>query len=188
MTRNTDRYNIKPVLFNIVFMVMVFLRLFATRTLQSIRMNQFANFNSIINSTSSVNFWFVFFVIALVGLSLTYFTGFTLQIPVFICFVFFGFSIFVHIFTHILFSFFGLAIFFIPFTSASFTDKLAAFFSRVVFMKFSERFRLFAFRTLRSYDSFSHFRFLSKRSWLEPLQTQYLCGSSYYSNNMGDVK
>ena len=71
---------------------------------------------------------------------------------------------------------------------AYFTITAMTGFFRTVFVKFRKWFGFFALGTSFCYDSFRHGFFLHKKLCLEPLQTQYLCGSFYYNNKHSQIK
>ncbi len=102
---------------------------------------------------------------------------------------FFGFIVTKYSFAMCYLAFFGFSIRLIVIASANLTFRLKPIFLRSIPGKFRNRFDFFASGTSFRYDLLRHGRLLLISDYcLEPLQTQYLCGSSYCSKKKGGVK
>lgn len=66
--------------------------------------------------------------------------------------------------------------------------RMQPVFGRTVFAEFRDFFNFLAFRASFCFNYLRHGFFLIKKLCSEPLQTQYLCGSLYYSSSFGGVK
>ena len=140
MTHSTYRNYIKPMLFGITFVMVIFYCfMFAVMTVQGIWVRQFASCDGIINSPSSFNPY------GIAGSK-----SFLLDPSVYSAF--FALLIFQYCFYAIL----GFTILFLFKNKAEFTIRLKPIFASGMFAIFRGRFELFAFRALLCYDKFRH--------------------------------
>jgi len=198
MTFETHRNNVKPMLRFVAFVVVVFLCWIAAGTLQRIWSRQFANTNGVINSGLSFNSFgmvkvilfysslvslatFVSSTMVFLGEVVSRFTFFSLPIA-FGNYYMFG-ALVVPFLTSL--TFLTLIILF----ATDFTLSSMAILLGTVFVKLRKRFDFFAFGAAFGYDYFSHFRFLSKREWLEPNSPPIgLSGSLYCTVQNKQIK
>ena len=212
MARDTNRNNIKPVLFIVAEIVVVLLCLFATRTSQGFNGLHFIGDNSMIDSI----FCFVLFRMSDV---ISFYNGFE-----FVCFskscylslALFRLGITFLSSSHgqpiafglLVFTFYGPAVFAVPifspncrlqhsafvsslvFSAANFTLRIVTVFSCAGFVKARKMFGFLASGTSFCYNRLRHgfCSFNSEKLCLEPLQAQYLCGSLYSITMPGGVK
>ncbi len=184
----TNGNNIKPILRGISFVMMILLCLLTASAFQSISSNQFARCNSVSNSITCFRaFWktiIMFFGIfranffALFAFAIIFNNNLTLFCAIVFCG---GYSL-------TLFACFCLISLLVIFRLAYFACTLMPVFYCLVFMKFRERFNLFAFKTSFCYDLLRHNQFLTNWLCLEPLRSQSPCGLFYYTVNEGNVK
>ncbi len=173
----TSRYNVKPVVRGIAFVVMVILCLCgAVVAQQSVDPGQFSGSDSMSHSTFSLNSFgmggFVFFMalktpcltsLALVISSLSSYTIFALLVK------------FLDGLT-----FFALAVLPLAVAIAYSTTKPKTIFPIIVFVKFRECFNFVAFGACFMYSLFSHFRLLIRRFWSEPYARPVRVSGSLY--------
>ncbi len=171
MTSSANRNNIEPMFGFMALIMVVVLCLLSARTYHSFYQFYFSCQNSIMYSI----YCFVIlrktlfppFVASIIGNH----TFFALMIAFFSGFSFFAFLI----------STSGGFIFWflVKFFYARFTVTAKAIEITFVFVELGSWMKFLASRTLFCYDCFRHGFFLIKKLCLEPLQTQYLCGSLY---------
>ena len=186
MTFNTNRFNIKPMLFGVAFVVMVLLSLFPARTFQAIWAGQSIKSDSSINDIACFYLICINNSVSLVGFSCDIFALFTTAVSVYIRA--YQFFIVLIMTSYSSFTFTAFMIYFIGDFSTTFALPLETVFCTAILRKFSDWFNLLASAALFCYDCFRHGFFLIKKLCLEPLQTQYLCGLFYYTNYSGGVK
>ncbi len=173
MTFYTDRNNIEPVLWCIAFMVMVVVGLAAAGTYHAFDRGEFSTINGIANSIFGLGFLWKFSLVSLVSGSIRY-----------------------HAFLALMISFLCFSALLACFVSAScrfvFGSLVKCLHARLaispkpisvvsIFMKITNGPKLLASRTSFCYTLLRHGFSLIKKLCLEPLQTQYLCGSLYYT-------
>ncbi len=185
MTRNANRNNVKPVLFGVSFMVMVFLCFVITTSTFVVGCDQYlAGLDSIAHSNSGLWPQWIFSPNLNIG---TATSGFALGC---FCILPVGeFSFFASAMT--LFRYFtllGLLIAAALYKSTLFALTTTSIFRTGTLVKFRGGFNLLASRALLCYDDFGHGFFLIKKLCSEPLQARYLCGSLYYTGLAGGVK
>ncbi len=177
MTSCTQWNYIKMMLNFVAFMVMIFLCLLPTRTLQNIRSGQFTGTNGIINNLASFNATWIFYLVILCIFSGLAFVSFPESF--YSKFIFIGLPL---VFLNN-FSFFAL-----PIT----TCRRFPFFALIV--PFGSSFAFFsllvlALRGCFCYNLLRHFRLLLISDYcLEPVAAQTAGGSSYYNSNSIYVK
>ncbi len=163
MTTNTNRNHIISVSSIVTFMVVVMSSLLRTiSTFLCCRVRHFASSNSIPNAGSANllhSVLFIPFANCIQGLCAP---------SVFSCsfLTFFSLAIFSFVLT-------------VVYSIASFTYRPLSVFTSFLIMKFGEFFNFLATSTSFCFNWFRHGFFLVKKLCLEPLQTQYLCGSFY---------
>ena len=166
MTQNTNSNNIKPMLACIAFVVMVLLCLLTTRTFKSIGSWQFASRNGVINGVHGLN--------SVRELS----PSPSLASPVF------GFACLCLAVSDLAtFAVFGS----IVSSCAVLALRLKSVFRGSSFIKLRNELNFLADTALFCFNGFRHVLFLVKKLCLEPLQAQYLCGSLYCNQSLGNV-
>ncbi len=161
MTFNTYRLDIKPMLWRVAGMVILFCLFGAIFALQGVWMGHFTRTNSITNSTSGLTFF-------------REFNPLFNSYPDLSSFRFFAFFIaFSGRFAN-----FCLQVISIIFIMTCLTVIMMSIFPRFLFVKLRKGFNFFAFGALFCYDWFRHSFFLTKRLCFRTVQTQYLCGFS----------
>ena len=196
MTYFTERNNRKPMSFFVSKIMMILFCLLETlRTWKSRCFYQSSisnhttyeimsiNFCRLCNFVHSISFPARFLAsLCLVVLFLIFFGFFSLPIFSLVCFGFFCFSIFFLITFLVYFISFTLLIRFHTY----FTKTRITIFSTAILVELKKWFNLVAFRTIfraiSYFDWFRHDFFLIKKLCLEPLQSQSLYGSFYYTN------
>jgi len=178
--------NVKPVLRCVAKMMMVLFCLFTARALQRIRAGQFASFNSVSQSITSLT---IFRMAKKVALRVAITGGFALWAM--LVTLFYNFAVWtlsVMFCSRLAFFCIIFVILFDTFQVANFAIILAFIFCSVVLIKLRERFRLFAHSTGFHYNFSSHFRLLNRRFWLEPVAGHApAVGSSYYTQQKNFV-
>lgn len=164
MAITTNRFNIKPILFSIAEIVVVFPCLLgAVCALQTIRTGQFARSYSVVNSILSGNLLFALYSLAIPhsGCGKSFFAFSALGVPFIpeLALRTLGVSAIVK------FASLGLVVGFAFQALARFTPRVKAVFSAFIVSKLGSLSNLFAMRTTFCWDGFSHFRFLYKRLW-----------------------
>jgi len=191
MTNSTKCNNIKPVLFGVAFVMVVMNSLVSATTQSGVCRKEFAGSYSGLNGhTRLFSYWIsIFRVISLLARFI--FVAFAKIAKIFFSRIF-AFRAFCGCL-----SFYGAPI---PlhgsFSRLTFAVNSCATFTAIRFAKwisftcteFGNIFDFFARVTLSCYNLFRHGFFLIKKLCLEPLQTQYLCGSFYYNRDMYNVK
>ncbi len=190
MTRNTNRFNVKPVLGFIAGMVVLFCLLGAVMALLGIGTRQFASRNSMIYSilgftliwmagveTFLSSFAFFAFTVTSSG-GFTFFTLVSSSMSSF-AFIALGVMSFNH------FAIFAFTILLLVKFLASFTLSVKSIFFTAVFTKLRERFDLFAMKALFCYDRLRHGFLLTRKLCLEPVAVHSVIGLSYYSVSLG---
>lgn len=184
MTFYTDRNNVQPMFFGIAIVVVIILCLcWTVVALQGIGPRQFAISDSVINSIVSFSASRVSSVVFFKISSSIDSTFFAVSITFLTDTAFLALSI---TFLNGL-AFLGLTIKFL----AGFTSMVKSIFSTTIFMKFRDRFNLFAFVTSFCYDCFRHSRFSLnvKRFMLEPVEGYApSVGSLYFKERKKNVK
>ena len=156
MTLYTNRNNIKPMLRFISVVMVVFICLFTTGTLQRIRSWQSTIDNCLLYHTISFSSLWITYIIQFIATLFVYFSFFT-------------FVIFRRYSIGNRFTMFSLPIFAHAFIIANFTNIVITIFSSVVFVKVRQRFDLLAFRAFSGYVWVRHGFLLIRKSCLEPV-------------------
>lgn len=165
MTFSTYRYNIKPVLKGIAFVVVILLCwMFATVALESIGARQIADLNSIIYGKSGFySFWMIGSVMFIC------------------CFALICFMIFLNCFAKHNFTPFCFGIFFTFLRMARFAHIFISILVAWGFVKFIDLFSLFANSANFRYDYLRHYFLLDRKFCLESIAGYApAVGSSYY--------
>lgn len=205
MTRLAKRNNIEPIFRGIAFMVVVFFGCFmAVRTLKSLGMGQIAVSDCFFNSIHSFSLLWVVLTMLACSYPCKTFAVSTLVIMLFSIFAFIAFVVVFTRTTMSSFPFFRFAVFDFDISGyffasfcfsvsvtiiqmAAFTITFITITASWVLVKFRNRFGFLANSAGFCYDLLRHDFFLSKKLCLEPLQTQYLCGSLHYTTSWGTV-
>lgn len=166
MTFLTYRYNIKPMLLGIAFVMMILFCLCgAVMALQRIGAGQSSGFDGMVYLVR----WFIPFGMLDAKTFLDNSSG--------------GFAFFaLGISLIYIFPFFALSINPLIYVLAYSAIASKAIFCRAIFVKFRKRFNLFAFPTSFCYDLLRHNRFLNKRLCLEPVARYALAVGLFYDN------
>ena len=167
MTDLANRNNIEPVFGFITQIVVVFFCRFAARALQGMNSGQFATTDSGIDCIFSFLTLWKLFLIFSDALLVVLFTLFALSVSVP--------------------TFFTLFTLPIPFFTCL-ALILIAIFAFTIWVKFRNRFDLFAIATSFCYDLFRHAFLLTRKSCLEPLESQSLCGLFYCNTTKSKSK
>ncbi len=192
MTSNTNRNNIKPMLFSIAFMMMILFGLFVTKTLQSVGPRQFACHNSKVYSRTGRTFIYIFFSTAF----LCCFAFFGPAIPsgngLSYCPSFCSFGILASSFTRYLPTFFCLPILLNMGNGTAFTAICTVAFSGCVFIKFHKWLDVLACETSSRYNLLRHLLLRNRSTCLGPVTGTYqwsahsiLANQFYLSTNLG---
>ena len=181
MTRNTNSFNIKPMLFSIAFVVMVLLCLFTTGAFKSAWLGNSVETNSVADCVSGFSFFRMHCPCFSLALTSCYFSFFASI--VFCLYNSFPFLVGFCPISPLL----ALIVFSTTMFVADFTLPLQAVFSKAVLLKLRNGFNLLATATSFCYDGFRHGFFLFKKLCFEPLQTRRLCGFSHYTTIRGNV-
>jgi len=187
MTRHTNRNNIKPMLFGIAGVVILFSWLLAVMTRQSIRTNQSVIPNSVPYSVTCLSFFGILKPIAFFQSGFNNFTFFGLSPAFVIIFYFLKMteSVSLCLFAMCFFTFFSLSMFLEILVLAILAEILIAVFHSKVFIKLRKWLNLFACGTLFCYDCFIHSLFPCKRLRSEPV-SGYIPVSGLFYSNMGN--
>ena len=162
-----NRKNIKPMFRFITKIMMILLCRIETKvTLKRFDIGQFTCRYGIVGCIASFAAVGVSFVIIFACEFAEIFASF--------CFHIFEITLFMHSV-----AFFGLPVSFIAVILAKFAIILIAIFFCAILMKFRNYLNNLAMTTSFCFNSLRHGFFLIKKLCLEPLQTQYLCGSFY---------
>ncbi len=172
MTRNTNRYNIKPMLFCVAGMVIV-VRLFATGAFECVWFRDVSGSDSIVDIGLRLQLLCVLLSILLSS----GFDSFSFAIAFLRRFSFF--AVIVRLTTRFAFLAFSIA-------TARYLSATSAFFLESVFLgsvlvKFRNGFNFLASAALLWYDGFGHVLFLNKRISSGPVAAQTATGSFYYT-------
>ena len=187
MARNTNRNNIKPMLFFVTVAMMVLLGLFGTvMALQGINSWQFASLRSGAHST---------FCLLSIGISsVITFMSFNLNNSTFFA-LFILFLVGFEMFTFLLISFLGslpfccLFVLFAILQPTEFALISIAVLINVLLVKFRKWFDILAFGTSFRYDFVRHLLLLIRSKCLESIAVYTIAvDSSYYMADWGDVK
>jgi hypothetical protein len=172
MTYFTDRDDIEMKLWAIAFVMVVFLGMFAAGDARKFRRREHTiTFNGIINSLPGF-------------VSLRVFVSMLSHCT----FPFFGFLPFRERLAMYSFTFRALSIHFISLATTFTARGTKPIFFLFVLMELRNGLNFLALGTRFCYDLLRHGFFLIKRLCLEPLQTQYLCGSFNYTTFLSGVK
>ncbi len=196
MTNTADRDNVEPIHLRITFVMVVNTCLATTQTLVLFCWKYLTSSDKGVDYTMGLDSRFVFQSIP--SLASSYGTGADVRFSIIflnrpamlalsVC-LFKIISGFLAFFASFVFKICKQLFFFTSFGSLPLSDKSttayfagvakAVFFSPIV-IKFRNSFNLIATGASFCYDLLRHGFFLIKKSCLEPLQTQYLCGSFY---------
>lgn len=186
MTNTAYSNNIKPMLFGIAFMVMVFFGLFTAGTFQGVRAWQYASSNSIIDSGSGLQPQWVFSPNLSISAFLFSFPFFGLSVSLVRYFPFFASTAPPLCY----FALFSLLISAALYKSALFALTTTSIFGLGAFIKIGSVFNFLASRTLFCYFSLlKHGFFLLKKLCIELVIRPFLVASSfYYTTSLGGVK
>ncbi len=173
MTRNTNRNNIKPMLFSMAVPMMVFFSLVgAIMAFKLCWFGQISFYNFVIYCTSCFSALWITNVIQS-------------RLLLIVCFTPIGFVILLAGFNYVSTTYFGRIIILTRDIRAFFAIVSTSVFSTFIFVKFRQWFDLLAFDTFSYYDLLGHNRLLIRRLWLEPVSGDIpVSGSLYYLNNL----
>ena len=188
MTSRTNRNDIQQMFWAISFVMMVLFRLrTAVFTLQGIRTRQFAEFDGISNNilcflqfrmNKKINFSCFLTSFALIIMFLYNFTFCTQSITFLFFLAFFALEV-----TFLCrFEFLRILSSPLTFFHTKFALVMMSIFPYLIFMKFRDRFNLFASATSFSYDSLRHGFLLIRKSCLGPVAGQAPAVGSLYNN------
>ena len=171
MTPITHRNYMKSSLGFVTGMMIYFCWFSTEPAFCGVHWRQFAYLDGIFDSVVSFDFFLVMFAIFSRTLSSSWTS-----------------LVFAAFFTVSYFTFFSVSILLMSFSLALFTSPTKVIPSGFVFEKFTKRFNFFALPARFCYNWFRHGFSLIKKLCLEPLESQSLCGSSYYTSLFEGVK
>lgn len=185
VTFNTKTDNFKRL--GIVRMV-ILLCLFATGACQCFNRKQFSCLNSIIHYATRISFLWEFVVTFVIGSRLRSSALVCCSVTPVRSSPFFALSVSARSCSIKIAAFLGAISPFSSFPNTFFALTAVSIFGSWTIMELRNRFNFLASGTLLCYDGLRHILFLYKRVCYGPLQTRYLCGSSYCIIALGGVK